>query len=103
MFRISSRTCSCGERLDLEGRLTAPYLAELDKAVAEAHERSPHVSLDLAELSFLDPEAARHLRALRERGIELHGGSLFVAELLGLKPAAELATGERPRGGRCSS
>ena len=101
MLRISSRTCSCGERLDLEGRLTGPYLGELDKAVAEARTRSPRVSLDLAELSFLDAEGARHLRALRERGIELHGGSLFVAELLGLKPASDLATGERPRGGPC--
>jgi hypothetical protein len=101
MLRISSRTCTCGERLDLEGRLTGPFIAELDNAVRAAGERSPRVSLDLTELGFLDMDGARYLRGLRDRGVELHGGSLFVAELLGLKPSAETSPGERPRGGPC--
>lgn len=101
MLRISSRTCECGERLDLEGRLTAPYVPELHSAVAAARARSPRVSLDLSELSFLDTEGARCLRELRESGVELHGGSLFVVELLGLKATPQPSPGKRPGGGPC--
>lgn len=96
MLRINARTCECGERLDLEGRLTAAYIPELGSAVAAARLRSPRVSLDLTELIFLDTDGTRYLRELREAGVELHGGSLFVAELLGLTAAPM-----QSRGGPC--
>jgi len=101
MLRINGRTCACGERLELEGRLTVPFVPELEQAVAAARLRSPQVSLDLSELVFLDTDGARYLRELRGQGIELHGASLFVAQLLGLAASAERSRGERSRGGPC--
>jgi ABC-type transporter Mla MlaB component len=96
MLRINGRTCQCGERLELEGRLTREYVPELGKAVAEARSRSARVSLDVSELTFVDVDGAQALRELRRQAVEVHGCSAFVAELLGLNPSTE-----RPRGGPC--
>jgi anti-anti-sigma regulatory factor len=96
MLRITGRTCQHGERLELEGRLTREYVSELERAVVEARSRSPRISLDVSELSFVDGDGARALRALRSEDVEVHGCSAFVAELLGLNASAE-----RSRGGPC--
>jgi hypothetical protein len=101
MLRINGRTCACGERLELEGRLTAAQIPELEAAVAAARLRGLRVSLELSELTFLDAEAARFLRELRKSDVELHGGSVFVAELLGLRRSGERPSRERSRGGPC--
>jgi anti-anti-sigma regulatory factor len=101
MLRINSVSTTGGERLELEGRLTAAFVPELERAVASARERSLRVALDLSELIFLDADGARCLRELRGPDLELHGGSLFVAELLGLGTAAGSVSGERSRGGPC--
>jgi anti-anti-sigma regulatory factor len=96
MLKITGTTCQGGERLELEGRLIGPYVRELEKAVADARQRSEHLTLDLTELSFLDSDGTRCLRELRGQGVAIHGCSAFVAELLGLAGSAE-----RSRGGPC--
>ena len=96
MLRINGRTCECGERLELEGRLTKPYIPELEKAVVEARLRSSRVALDVSELTFLDSDGASALRELRRQDVEVHGCSAFVAELLGLNRSVEGS-----RGGAC--
>jgi anti-anti-sigma regulatory factor len=96
VLRINGRTCHSGERLELEGRLTREFVPELEKAVVEARSRSPRISLDVSELTFVDGDGARALRALRREAVEVHGCSAFVAELLGLNPSTE-----RSRGGPC--
>jgi len=99
MLRINARTCDCGERLELEGRLTTPDVPELQKAVIEAFHRSPRVALDLSDLTFLDTDGARLLRELRRQDVSIYGCSAFVTELLGLS-----ASGQRePGGGPCWS
>jgi anti-anti-sigma regulatory factor len=85
MLRINTRTCEGGERLELEGRLTAAYLPELEKVVAEARRRARPLTLDLTELTFLDADGARVLRGLQSGGVQIRGCSAFVAELLGLR------------------
>jgi anti-anti-sigma regulatory factor len=85
MLRINQRPCECGERLELEGRLTTDYVPELAKVVAEARRRASLLTLDLSELTFLDAQGARFLRGLEADGIQIRGCSGFVAELLGLR------------------
>jgi len=99
MLRINGRTCECGERLELVGRLTTPHVPELEKAVVEAFQRSPRVALDLCELTYLDADGARVLRELRRQDVSIHGCSAFVAELLGLSGSGE----REPGGGPCWS
>lgn len=85
MLRINTRACDCGERLELEGRLTTAYVAEFEKTVAEALGRTTLLTLDLSELTFLDADGTRVLRSLQGDGVRIHGCSAFVAELLGLR------------------
>lgn len=85
MLRINSRPCGFEERLELEGRLTAAYVPELEKTVAEALDRTTLLTLDLSELTFLDADGARVLRALQGDRVRVHGCSAFVAKLLGLR------------------
>lgn len=85
MLRINSRDCECGERLELEGRLTGTSVPELDKVVAQARDRSSRVTLDLSELIFLDTDGVRLLREFQSQRVGIHGCSAFVADLLGLR------------------
>lgn len=85
MLRINTRSGDSGERLELEGRLTAEDVPEFEKVLAEALLRSAHVALDLSELIFLDPEGARLVRGLVARDVPVHGCSSFVVQLLGLR------------------
>jgi anti-anti-sigma regulatory factor len=85
MLRINKRDCECGERLELEGRLTGTDVPELEKVVAQARGRSSRVTLDLSELIFLDRNGVRLLREFQSQQVGIHGCSAFVAELLGLR------------------
>ncbi len=89
MLRINGRACECGERLELEGRLTRQDIAELEKAVMAARLRAPRVSLDVSELTYLDSDGATALRELQRQEVEVHGCSAFVAEVLGLHRSVE--------------
>ncbi len=82
MLRITP-TDGDGERaLRLEGRLVAPWPAELLAAWREVAAGGRPVVLDLAGLTFVDAAGAACLRELLAQGASLRGCSGFVAELL---------------------
>jgi len=85
MLRINTQACDCGERLQLEGSLTSPYVPELQQVVADALHRSSHVVLDLSELTYVDADGTRLLRELVVRKLPFYGCSAFVEHLLGLR------------------
>ena len=87
VLRINAKRHDRGERLELEGRLTTSFVPELRRVVSEALERSPQVTLDLSELTFLDADGVRLLRELAARNVPLQGCSAFVEHLLGLRQA----------------
>jgi len=68
--------------LKLEGKLLAPWIAELDEACRRASAHSATATLDLAGLSFVDAPGTVALRDLRRRGMRLVGCSPLVNELL---------------------
>ncbi|HVH06495.1 MAG TPA: STAS domain-containing protein [Myxococcota bacterium] len=78
MLRITQRDDR--ETLRLEGRLTRYEVALL----RETLRRGPNGTrvIDLAGVAFLDEDGARTLIDLRQRGLELRGGSPFVKQLL---------------------
>ena len=53
--------------------------------------RSPRVSLDVSELTYVDSDGARALRELRLQDVEVHGSSAFVAAVLGLDRSVEIS------------
>ncbi len=79
MLRLT-RTMNAANQplLRLDGRLAAGDLDELRRAIAP-HERPV---IELAGLVAADGDAIRALRALRDRGCRLTGGSLYINSLL---------------------
>ena len=80
-------------RLKVEGSL---YLADaelLEKICRDIQQHSPHrITLDLADLSFLDSDSAAVLSRLkRERGVKLEGLHLFIQKVIELAEEADAA------------
>jgi len=92
MLRIDKkRRRPKGATIALEGRLVGPWVDELRRVVDE--ETAPRaVTVDLRGLSFGDGEGVALLRALRDAGVKLVGGSGFVGALIGSE--------QRDQGGR---
>lgn len=71
-----------GTRLILEGRLTGPWVAELQSAVTLASSAPGRVHLDLSSVQFVDNEGLGLLLDLMDHGVVLEKKSPFVEELL---------------------
>ncbi len=83
MLRINCRSDEGRSRiLELEGRLSGPWVDELDRVVSAARSGGEGVTLDLSGLTFADARGVAVLRGLAETGIRMRGCSLFLAELL---------------------
>ena len=82
MLRISSGAAVNGQRrLKVEGRLAGEFVDELSRVATKALAQSG-VTLDLADVTFVDLHGARVLRALRDAGVELADPSEFVLALM---------------------
>jgi ABC-type transporter Mla MlaB component len=72
--------------LRLEGEVTDRWVDALEIACAdisaEREETGATLALDLTRVSFLDARGVTLLQSLARRGVELAGGSVFVAEQL---------------------
>jgi len=83
MLRINKRRRKARQgAIALEGRLVGPWVDELKRVIDEEPEVRG-VTLDLRGLAFADGDGVTLLRALREAGVKLVGGSGFVGALLG--------------------
>ena len=71
--------------LKLEGRLVGPWVGEARETCEAFLAAGRLVKLNLAEVSFVDPDGVKLLKQLVPRGVTLIGCSLFVEEQL--KPA----------------
>lgn len=68
--------------LKLEGKLLEPWVGELHDACRECLNPPAVVTLDVAELSFVDAAGTIALRELQRCGFSIRGCSSLVAELL---------------------
>ena len=82
MLRITLTPARQTLVLKLEGRLLAPWCQELRAAAHDAIARGAKVSLDTADVCFVDADGAALLRTLLTWGITVDRSSAFVAELL---------------------
>jgi hypothetical protein len=89
MLRITAEEGTGGElRLHLAGRIVGPWVEELRKACLPRLASGRRLTLDLAQVSFLDQAAVELCSHLRAAGAELGGSSAFIQELLAHPPAA---------------
>ena len=68
--------------LRLEGRITGPWVAELRKACEKFIDDRKPLQLDLAEVTYADPNGLSALASLMSRGVLLGDCSAFLAEQL---------------------
>lgn len=68
--------------LCIEGRIVGPWVEELRRSCERALASAAVVTLDLAEVSFVDRSGIALLRGLEARGVRLVNCSGFVAEQL---------------------
>jgi len=72
MLRITVHNNSQYITFQLEGRLSGPWIAELDKCWQRtlANEKQATVRVDLTELTFLDKAGKAYLESMHRRGAE---------------------------------
>jgi hypothetical protein len=86
MLRIT--TTNCGQAMStfkLEGKLSGPWIGELESACSTSQVLPDCVRLDLKGLTFVDAEGARFLARWIRDGARVIACSGFVAEILDLK------------------
>jgi ABC-type transporter Mla MlaB component len=83
MLRISFiESADHSVALRLEGQIVGPWVEELRNSCERVLTQGKRLTLDFADLSFVDREGIALLRALAERRVEFANCSRFVAELL---------------------
>ncbi len=85
MLRITvTQSTASLRQLKLEGRVTGPSVAELRRQCESALARNDHnsLTLDLADVSFIDNDGVDLLRTLSHHNVTVARCSPFVAELL---------------------
>ena len=71
-----------GVVLRLEGRIAGPWVAEVRTACEALLAAGRSLKLDMAEVSFIDPEGVALLSSVTSQGVSLSECSPFVAEQL---------------------
>lgn len=69
--------------LRVEGEVKGRWVAELRRACEDVLSRDVRLTLDLAGVSFIDPQGAGLFAALRTRHVDFANPSSFIAEQLG--------------------
>ena len=72
--------------LHLEGRLVGPWIDEIQRECDGCLCSERLVVLELSGITYADPEGAKILRQLRDKGTRLQGASGFIQELLRASP-----------------
>ena len=68
--------------LRLEGRVSGPWVSELNEVCEKALNNAAPLVLSLAEVSFLDTAGVALVTSLQTRGVEVVDCSMFVKEQL---------------------
>ena len=70
--------------LRVEGEVKGRWVAELSRACEESLSRGIRLSLDLADVSFVDIDGINLFRALMDRQVVFTNPCPFIAEQLGV-------------------
>jgi ABC-type transporter Mla MlaB component len=82
VLKITAASSNGTTTLTLEGRVAGDWVDELSRAVGEARREPGPLTLDLAQVTFVDGTGALLLRALSDSGVALTGSSDFVFGLI---------------------
>jgi len=73
MLRITIQTDAIGKTLELEGRLTGPWVEELKNCWEGARKGEQEVRVVLKAVTFIDAAGKTLLRSMHRHGVKLTG------------------------------
>jgi anti-anti-sigma regulatory factor len=71
MLKITTRTDATGTILDVEGKLTGPWVQELERCWREAVKTERRIKVQLNAVTFIDDAGKRLLAEMHRQGAEL--------------------------------
>jgi anti-anti-sigma regulatory factor len=71
MLKITTQTGATGSIIDVEGKLTGPWVQELERCWREAVKADPRVKVRLKAVTFIDAAGKRLLAEMHRQGTEL--------------------------------
>ncbi|HEV2424936.1 MAG TPA: hypothetical protein VGZ29_08920 [Terriglobia bacterium] len=77
MLKITWDQESAPARLKLHGKLSGPWVEELERVWSDIKAKGPHPIIDLAEVTFVGRDGRQLLGEMVRQGAELQGGPLM--------------------------
>ena len=78
MLKITFIDAPEGTKVKLEGKLSGPWVEELERSWTEHSPRaSENVIIDLSDVTYIDPEGKRLLARMVEKGVCFEGTHLM--------------------------
>jgi len=78
MLKITFHDTPENTRVKLEGKLSGPWVEELERSWTEHSPRSSeNVIIDLSEVTYIDPEGKRLLARMVDKGVCFEGTHLM--------------------------
>ena len=82
MLKITPKSSITGSCFVLEGRISGPWVAELQHLCKKVLDSQGALTLDLTHVSFIGMDGVALFKQLRRHQVVLIGGSPFVMEQL---------------------
>jgi anti-anti-sigma regulatory factor len=78
MLKITFQDTPGSTKVKLEGKLSGPWVEELERSWAEHSPQAPEkVIIDLSDVTYIDPEGKRLLARMVEEGVGFEGTHLM--------------------------
>jgi anti-anti-sigma regulatory factor len=78
MLRITFQEDSGGTTVKLEGKLSGPWVEELERSWTQRSQQpTKQVTVDLSDVTYIDPEGKRLLARMMGKGVYLQGTQLM--------------------------
>ena len=83
MLRITFHQESEGTTVKLEGKLSGPWVEELERSwTAQPPDGSKQVTVDLSDVTYIDPQGKKLLARMMGKGVFLQGTQLMARYII---------------------
>ena len=94
MLRITFQEDPVGTTVKLEGKLSGPWVEELERSWVERPlQPSRQITVDLSDVTYIDPEGKRLLARMMGKGVYLQGTQLMTRYIIDEIRRAGASTG----------
>lgn len=98
MLRISWDQEASPARLRLHGKVSGPWVEELERVWDEIRTKGPHLIVDLTEVTFVGRDGRQLLGEMLRQGAELQSGPLMRFTIDRIRQESQNSGGDAKRG-----